>query len=196
VTDQPDRDAVAAAVGPGLGDAVQDGTAELTPFPVPGLAAQAVWRLRDATADHPLQVYLGRWPDGVVRVLTDDQPAFFDLARAVGAQLTDPQTAIGYVRAFLEATRGATVIVRVVSDLADLRWRPGAPDEEARRQAFLADAPITPPRAEPTPNGFHVELCLVVDQRVQRNTFEVARDGTLTASYRVLAEDLPLPIAL
>jgi hypothetical protein len=163
---------------------------------VPGLAAQAIWRLRDTGADHPLQVYVGRWPDGTVRVLTDDQPAFFDLVETVGAAITDSDTAIGYLRAFLEATRGATVIVRVVSDLADLRWRPGAPDEEARREAFLADAPITPPHAEPTPDGFHVELCLVVDQRVQRNTFEAARDGTLAASYRVLAEDLPLPIAL
>jgi hypothetical protein len=192
-----DRDAAAAAVGAGLGDRVADGTAELQPSPVPGLADQdAVWRVRDATADHPLQVYVGRWPDGTVRVLTDNQPAFFDLVETVGAELTDPETALGYVRALLEVTRGASVIVRVVSDLGDLRWRPGAPDEEARREAFVADPPIAPPRVEPTPDGFHVELCLVVDQRVQRNTFEVARDGTLSASYRVLAEDLPLPIAL
>ena len=49
--------------------------------------------------------------------------------------------------------------------------------------------------AEPSDGGFHVELTLVVDQRVQRNSFEVARDGSIRSDFRVLAEDLPLPIA-
>jgi len=37
-------------------------------------------------------------------------------------------------------------------------------------------------------------LTLVVDQRIQRNSFEVSRDGRLSATFQVLAEDLPLPI--
>ena len=192
---QIDRAAVAIAVGRGFGERVADGTADLTPVPVPGLGDAVVWRVEDSTSDHPLAVYVGAWPDGVVRTLTDDQPAFFGLVQAVGVDLTDPDTVLGYVRAFLEVTRGASVIVRVVSDLSDIRWRPGSPQEEAQREAFMADPPIRPPRVEPTADGFHVELYLVVDQRVQLNTFEVARDGSITASYRVVAENLPLPIA-
>lgn len=193
--DQIDRAAIATAVGPGLGERVADGTADLSPVPVPGLGDAVVWRVEDAMSDHPLAVYVGVWPDGVVRVLTDDQPAFFGLVHAVGVDLADPDTVLGYVRGFLEVTRGASVIVRVVSDLGDIRWRPGSPQEEAHREAFVADSPIGPPGVEATEDGFHVELYLVVDQRIQLNTFDVARDGSIAASYRVLAEDLPLPIA-
>jgi hypothetical protein len=33
------------------------------------------------------------------------------------------------------------------------------------------------------------------DQRVRLNTFEIAHDDSLSASYRVLGEDGPVPIA-
>jgi hypothetical protein len=190
-----DRAAVAMAVGPGLGERVVDGTADLTPFLMPGLDDVVVWRVEHSWSHHPLAVYVGLWPDGAARVLTDDQAAFFALVQAVGVDLTDTDTALGYVRAFLEVTRGASVIVRVVSGLSDIRWRPGSADEEAQRESFVANTPIGPPQVEATAEGFRVELCLVVDQRVQRNTFEVSRDGSIAASHRVLAEDLPLPIA-
>lgn len=190
-----DRSAVAAAVGAGLGERVLDGTADVAPVAVPGLGDAAVWRVQDDRSDHPIAAYVGRWPDGSVQVLNDDPAAFVALARATGVDLPDPEKALGYVRAFLEATRGPSVIVRVVSHPAEIRWRPGSDDEERRRQSFEADPPIAPPRVEVAADGFHVELCLVVDQRVQLNTFAVTRDGDITASYRVLAEDLPLPIA-
>lgn len=35
-----------------------------------------------------------------------------------------------------------------------------------------------------------------VDQRIQRNSFRVRHDGMLSAEHRVVAKDLPLPIAL
>lgn len=190
-----DRAAVATAVGVGLGEQVTAGTADLAPVPVPGLGEAAVWRVEASSLDHPFAVYVGQWPDGTVRVLTDDQPAFFELVQAVGVDLTDADTVLGYIRAFLEVTRGASVIVQMVSDLSDIRWRPGTPDEESQREVFVADPPIAPPRVEETEHGFHVELYLVVNQRIQLNTFEVASDGSLAPSYRVLAEDLPLPIA-
>jgi hypothetical protein len=54
---------------------------------------------------------------------------------------------------------------------------------------------VTPVAARTT-DGFHVELTLVVDQRLQRNEFDVDPDGRIThTSFRVLAERLPLPIA-
>jgi len=40
----------------------------------------------------------------------------------------------------------------------------------------------------------HIELTLVVKQRIQRNLFDVTPDGRITASFQVVAEDLPLPI--
>ena len=47
----------------------------------------------------------------------------------------------------------------------------------------------------PTASGFHVELVPVVDERRQRNTFEVGRDGTLSGpAYEVLADGLALPV--
>jgi hypothetical protein len=142
-----------------------------------------------------MQAYVGVWPDGAVRLLSDDQPAFFDLVAATGAVIGDPSTALDYVRAFLELTRGPQVIVREVKDVADLRWRPGSVAEEANRARLEAGPPFEPPVVEPADGGYHVELTLVVDQRVQRNVFAVGHDGSIRSGYRVLADDLPLPIA-
>jgi hypothetical protein len=192
---RPQSASIAEAVGPGLGAGLATGSAVVRALPVPGLGDDVVWLVRDDAGDHPMQCYIGSWPDGRVRVLSDDQSAFFDLAAAVGAGIDNRETALGYVRAFLEATRGPMVIVREIDSLADLRWRPGSQAEEASRRSFEADPPIAPPVAEATPEGFHVELTLVVDQRVQRNVFEVGRDGSIRAGYRVLADDLPLPMA-
>ena len=189
------RDAIREALHPVLGDRVGDGSAKVTPYPVPGLPAGAVWQVRYEGGDHPLQDYVGLWPNGTARILTDDQPAFLDLASASGVKIADTAAALGYVSAFLEVTRGPQVIVRVLADAADIRWRPGTKDEEARRQAFLDDAPIRPPTSAAAGDGFRVELWLVVDQRIQLNTFDVGRDGTLSTDYRIVAADLPMPIA-
>jgi hypothetical protein len=105
-------------------------------------------------------------------------------------ELTGPDEARGYVEAFLEMTRGAMVIVQVVTDLDELRWRPGSSAEEAAKASPLAD----PRDMAPEPPGFRVELTLVVDQ-VQRNTFQVGANGEIESSYRILFEGLPLPIA-
>jgi len=128
--------------------------------------------------------------------LVDDQPAFFDLVRSRGgAQLTDPGIALGYVLGFLEVTRGPSVLVRPIHNIADIPWRPGTAEEEGRRAALLADSPIRPPTAVPADDGFRVEVWLVVDQRIQLNSFDVAHDGTMATEFRVVAADLPLPIA-
>ncbi len=185
---------VADAVGPGLGAGVRSGAAQLLPVEVPGVDGSAVWLVRDERLDHPLQAYVGRWPDGTVRVLSDDQDAWAWLIEQVGAHIDDPATALGYVRQFLEITRGPSVLVREVTGPEDVPWRRGSAAEERRRAALLSGPDLEGPVAESTASGFHVELTLVVGQRIQRNLFDVAADGRIGASFRVLAEDLPLPI--
>jgi hypothetical protein len=190
-----DLRAVAEAVGPGLGPQVVDGSAELLPIAVAGTDQTAVWLVRDDLLGHPLQVYVGRWPDGSTRVLSDDPEAWADLMQALGVRLDDVGTALEHVRAFLEITRASNVIVQEVRSVDDLPWRPGSDDEEVRRATLLAGPALPPPLVEATGSGFHVELTLVVDQRIQRNLFDVTADGSINASFRVIAEDLPLPIA-
>ena len=191
-----DLNTVAIAVGEPLGDQVLDGQAKLAPVAVPGIKGRVVWRVRGESGPHPWQVYVGIWPDGSMRVLTADQGAWADLVAATGTRLVDEAHARSYVETFLEVTRGALVIVRPVSSLDDLRWRPGSADEEKARAALLADPPPTAPVVARTADGFHVELTLVVDQGLQRNLFDVTPAGEITrSSFRVLAERLPLPIA-
>ncbi len=191
-----DLKAVAVAVGEPLADQVLDGRAALTPVAVPGIKGIVVWRVRGESGPHPWQVYVGVWPGDSMRVLTADQDAWADLVAATGASLVDEADARSYVETFLEVTRGALVIVRPVESLDDLRWRPGSAEEEKARDALLADPPAIAPLLSRTADGFHVELTLVVDQRLQRNLFDVTRTGEITrSSFRVLAERLPLPIA-
>ena len=82
-----------------------------------------------------------------------------------------------------------------MTDLDELRWRPGSSAEEAAKAALLADPPDMAPVVAPAPPGFRVELTLVVDQALQRNTFQVGANGEIESSYRILFEGLPLPIA-
>jgi hypothetical protein len=195
-TRKPDLTAVAGAVGEPLGGQVLDGQAHLAPVAVPGIKGTVVWRVRGESGPHPWQVYVGAWPDGSMRVLTGDQDAWTDLVAATGAHLTSAAQARSIVETYLEVTRGAMVIVRPVTSLDDLRWRPGSPEEEDAKAALLADPPPTKPQADSTAGGFHVELTLVVDQRLQRNVFDLTRAAKITGtSFRVLAEHLPVPIA-
>jgi hypothetical protein len=189
-------EAVADAVGPGLGEGVVRGSASILPIAVPGVRGTVVWLVRDDSLDHPLQAYVGRWPDGQVRVLSDDQAAWAQLITVVGAHIDTAATALGYVRAFLEITRGPAVPVREITGAEELPWRPGSPDEERRRAAFLDGPPVPGPvaAAGERGEGFHVELTLLVDQRVQRNLFDVTTAGLIDATFVVLARDLPLPI--
>ena len=190
-----DLDAVATAVGPGLGPDVLSGRASVEPVTVPGAPPGVMWAVDGNLLDHPLRAYVGRWPDGAVRLLSNDQAAWAELIDASGLRLDDPETALGYVRQFLEATRDPSVIVYEATEAADLPWRPGSPAEEERRQALLAGPALPAPVAERTTTGFHVELTLVVDQRIQRNLFDVTPGGAISASFQVLADELPLPIA-
>jgi len=190
-----DVSAVAVAVGEPLASRVLDGHARLDPIPVPGMEETAVWSVLDEFGDHPMRLYVGRWPDGSVRVLTAEQDAWSDLVATAGVHLTEPDQALAYVEAFLEITRGDMVIVRPVTTLDDLRWRPGSTEEQATKESLLADPPDLTPVVESERSGFHIELSLVVDQRLQRNTFDVSPNGEIRSSYRVLADGLPLPIA-
>ena len=195
-TGEVDLNAVAVAIGQPRGDRVLDGQAQLTPVAVPGIQQTVVWRVRVESGPHPWQLYVGVWPDGSVRVLTADQAAWADLVSVVGAHLDDETDARAYIETYLEVTRGTQVIVQPVSSLADLRWRPGSEAEGAARAALLADPPDLAPETARTAGGFHVELALVVDQRLQRNLFDVTPSGEITCtSFSVLAEHLPLPIA-
>jgi len=192
-----DPGAVARALGEPLGEAVADGQARIDPVDVPGVEQTIVWRVRDELSDHPWQVYVGRWPDGDIRILSAEQEAWADLvAAAGGARLEGADEARAYVATFLEVTRGTMVIVAPIKSLDELRWRPGSDDEEKAKTALLDDPPDVAPVSEATDDGFHVELTLVVDRRLQRNSFEVARDGEIKrSSFKILAERLPLPIA-
>ncbi len=191
-----DLRAVAVAVGEPLADQVLDGQAYVAPVAVPGIEAAVVWRVLGESGSHPWQVYVGTWPDRSARVLTADQGAWADLVAATGARLDDEGQARSFVEAFLEVTRGALVIVRPVTSLDDLHWRPGSAAEEAAKAALLGSPPAMAPLLAATTDGFHVELTLVVDQHLQRNEFDVTRTGEITrTSFQVLAEHLPLPIA-
>lgn len=195
MTGDPDPMSVATAVGEPLATTVLEGAATVVPLPVPGVEATIAWSVRDETGPHPVWANVGRWPDGTVRVLTADQAAWADLMRAVGARI-DEVVVLDYVKAFLDITRGSMVLVRPIATLEEIPWRPGSDDEEANRAALVEDPPDLAPAVQATPSGFHVDLTLVVDQRVQRNAFDVTSDGEIAAaSYVTLAERLPLPIA-
>lgn len=185
--------AIADTVGEPMGPDVLDGTVDVHRVHVHGAPSAVIWRVRDNHLDHPQQAYVGQWPDGRTQLLNDDQSAWMQLMDAAGVRIDDAATALDYVLEFLEVTRGPMVNVRPIARLSDVPWRPGSEDEEARKEQFL-QTPFSEMVSEPAGEMFHVELTLVVDQRIQRNSFELSRDGRLSATFQVLAEELPLPI--
>ncbi|MGD9932244.1 MAG: hypothetical protein AB7T37_00860 [Dehalococcoidia bacterium] len=195
-TPEAGRQAIAIAVGPPFDDRILDGEAEISAVTVPGIDGTVVWRVIDNEGPHPWQSYVGVWPDGLARVLSANQDAWSDLVAKCGASITDAATAKSYTETFLEVTRAAMVIVRSIASLDDIRWRPGSDAEEAAKSDLLRENPGIRSRAERRGSGFHVELTLVVDQRLQRNTFHVGKRGELTGmTFEVIAERLPLPVA-
>ena len=192
---EPDPTELAVAVGEPLASGLLEGTVRVAPVSIPGVDGTHAWAVSDDLGDHPLRIYVAVMPAGDARVLTADQDAWADLARAVKVELVDAPQARAYLESYLELTRGTSVIVGAINNLAELRWRPGSVSEEAAKEALLAAPPDVGPVAVQTAAGFHVELTVVVDQRLQRNSFDVTRDGRIESSYRVLADGLPLPIA-
>lgn len=187
--------AAAPALGEPLGGLLIGGEAKAVPLDIPGVDHTVAWSVRYEAGPHPIWSNVGRWSDGTVRVLTADQGAWAELVRDAGISIASEEVAVAYAKAYLEITRGSMVLVRPVESVDDLPWRPGSGDEEAAKAALLASPPDLAPRAERAAGGFHVELALVVDQRLQRNTFDITADGVVTASFDVLAEGLPFPIA-
>jgi hypothetical protein len=190
----PELGAVATAVGEPLAARLREGAADLRPVAVPGLPDGAIWLVIDEFADHPLAVHVGRWSDGSLGPLSGDEAAFGELVADIGASIDDEETAVGFIRALLAIGRDPMVHVRELGGPADVPWRPGSDAEERRREAFERDRSIEATHVERTATGYRVAMTLVVDQRIQRNRFDVAPDGTVDATFEVLADDLPLPI--
>lgn len=191
-----EREAVALAVGEPLDEHVRHGHAAIGRVRLPGGPEGALWTVRLERLAHPILLHVGQYSDGRATVVTDDPKAWEALVADVGVRLDSADVALDYARCFLEATRGHQVFVREVARPEDLPFRPGSEHEEERRREVLADLEIPPPNAEQSGDGFHVELTLVVDQRLQRNHFEVTRDGAIEATFDVLADGLPFPTIL
>lgn len=193
MTAPPDPEALATLLGGPMGDAARSGDAVLEPLPVPGLSEGSVWLVRVPANPHMPQVVVGRGPGERLRVLTGRPAAFHDLAADLQVAIADPATALGFVRGFLAATRDHDVLLQVPERPDDIAWRPGSPEEEERRAAFLAGTDLTP-SAEPAGDGFHVALVVLRDQHARRSTFRVGADGALHVDDDVLVDGLPLPI--
>lgn len=192
----PSAEALAAAVPEPLSGEVTAGRAEVVEASVAGAARPFLWHVNAHALEHPMGLSVVGDPEGGLAVANDDQAAFVEAAAAAGLRLRSEADALGYVRTFLEATRGPSVLVSVVDDAAGIAWRPGTDAEESRRAAVLAGGEVRPPSVTATADGYRVEVVLVVQQRLQATTLDVTPDGAVQASFRVIADELPLPIAL
>jgi len=193
VTAPPEPGALAEVLGGPMGAAVRAGEAVVEPLPVPGLPEGTVSLVHVPSNPHMPQIAVGRGPGAGLRVLTGRPAAFSDLVADVPVAIPDPATAIGFVRGFLAATRDADVLLQVPERADQIAWRPGSPEEEERRAAFLSSTDLTA-RAEAAGDGFDVALVVLRDQHARRSTFHVGGDGIVAVDDDVLVDGLPLPI--
>jgi hypothetical protein len=193
MTPAPDRQALADLVRGPMGEAVLAGDAAVEPRPVPGLPDGSVWEVSILSNPHMPRLAVGRGPGERLRLLTGSPDAFQDLVADLPVTISDTQTALGYVRGFLAATRPHDVLLQVATRPEDIAWRPGSPEEEERRAEFLADTSLTP-RAEPNGDSYLVSLILLRNQHAQRSNFRVSPDGSIGVEDELLVEGLPLPV--
>lgn len=191
----PSPDALAELLGPPIAQLVRDGQAAVAPLPVPGLPEGSCWTVNVPHEPHLPAVVVGHGPGDSLRLLSDRPDAFAAVAAHVGASIGDADTAIGYVRGFLTATRPPEILVQVPFTADEIDWRPGSPEEEARRRDFIADTELQP-QVEQGGHGFEVSIVLLRDQHAVRITVDVGPDGRLDIDERTIAEDLPLPIVM
>lgn len=191
----PDPQALADLVRPPMGEAVLSGDAKVEPLRVPGLPEDSVWEVWVPSNPHMPRLVVGRGPGDQLRLLTGRPEAFAEMVAAVPVSIPDAETALGYVRGFLAATRRHDDLVQVVTDPSEIAWRPGSPDEEERREAFVADTSFAP-QVEEHGDGFAVSLVVLRDQHAQLSSFRVTADGRVDAHDEVLVEGLPLPVVV
>lgn len=195
MTEPVDRRALSELLTGPVSDAVMAGEAAVEPVAVPGLPEGSVWEVSVPEEPHMPRLIVGRGPGGRLRLLTGRPDAFRELIADLPVVIADADTAVGYVRAFLAITREHDVLVQVPDHADAIQWRPGSPEEEDRRQAFVAEVSLEPQvRPREAADGFVVSLVLLRDQRAEQPTFTVGAGGSIDVDSEILVDGLPLPV--
>ena len=161
-----------------MGAQVLDHDAKLAPVGVAGMEGTVVWRVRGRVGSTPLAGLCRR----LARRLRagahgSTRTPGRNWSAAAGAASQHRCRGTLYIETYLEVTRGAMVIVRPIDSLDDIRWRPGSAEKRTPRRQCWPIRQTTTPLVEAAGDGYHVELTIVVDQRLQRNVFDITAQG-------------------
>jgi hypothetical protein len=183
---------------PGLSEYLGAPNTTLHSVPLPALfpPSAQLYRVYHPTPYHPI-VFMVGLTGGVAYPLTGHPERFIEMAQAAGVAVDSADTALAYVRAWLETTRPARQLFYLVSALDELEFVLNPTDEErAEIATFERDYGklLRPPQANADSSGttFTVTLFAVRDRALERHTLTVARDGGANAAVETLAERLPL----
>jgi len=161
--------------------------------PFAGLPPDTVWDVFAPSNPHMPRVAVGRARSGEPVLLDGLSEEIAAKLSSMGADVPDATTAVGYVLEVAALAGRSDAYAQVVRDPDSIDWRPGSPEEEARKSALLA-SPELLPAAVPANGGFAVSVTLLRGEDAVRADFAVDPFGQVTVEERVLATGLPLPV--
>lgn len=179
-------------------DIVVRGGSRLTRVQAPFLKRWQIIRVDYRQTSRPVLFHVAVG-EGQARLLTGAPAAFGEVTAADGVRVTDPAVAAQLARTFVETTRPAGRLTYVVGAVTDIRFRPGLTGAAAARRDQIVKeygSVLAAPAAKASGEGFAAIVYVVQGRALQRRDITVGAGGSVRERTRVLAPDLPVPIAL
>lgn len=145
--------------------------------------------------DHQRSWQFAYAPNQPAFVLTAHPEAFRSVALADGLTIASAQDALDWACAYLETTRTNTEVFYLVASLEDVQvLTTDDLDVNNAIATFKTNfaGVITPPQAGSEDSEYRVTIWAIREQTLERHDLMVGRDGSITSSIAVIANNLPL----
>ena len=174
-------------------------SAQIMVYATPFLNRFKVYEVTYFTPNRPVAFYVGFVQGEAAFLLTGNPESYINLSRADGVVVSTPEVAIDYITAYLEVTRSMSGSYYIVSSVDELLFRSDLSlSQESEKESFLESYrdEVKHPAARSEKDGFVVTAYTVSEQKLERLSLTVSRNGEIEMHRSVLENELPLVYGL